>query len=953
MRTSLQRYSCAVLSIMLATWVRLLLDPIVGLGFPFTTLFFAVLFTAWYGGFGAAVAAATLGTLCSAYFVLPPRGTFAVTGLDQQAGLVLYLFTSLGIALLGGSMHTARRRAEASAQAARQHGATSHASQERLAGIIGSAMDAIISINAAQRIVVFNTAAEHMFGCAAATAISQPIDRFIPPKFRSTHDGHVRAFGQTGVTSRSMGSLGMLTAVHMDGREFPIEATISQTVAAGQPLYTVIMRDISVRTQAEAALRESEERLRTVTNSARVGLVIVDEQHHYRYANRAYADMFHLPTADIVGQRVADVLAPVYDTQIRPHLEHAFRGERVNYELVVPPATADQQACSYVVTYEPGMYRSQAVVIVMVVDITERQHTEEQLRYHASLLAQVSDAIIATDMSFTIKSWNAAAEALYGWQSEEVIGKKMAEILPTTYQDTDDLQVIAAFLHDGRWQGEVTQPHSDGTQRSILSGVRLLKDSTGIPVGAVAVNRDISERKRAEQALQRAADRLRVLADASRTFAEVGTDYQTLLDQIARTITAGLGEGCTIRLLSDDGMWLNLAVLYDQDSQKLELTRIVIDQALLRVDEASLISQTFQKGQARLIPILSQEQLHALAEPQHWPLVDDLGMHSLMIVPMRVQGQTIGVLTLSRNRPEQPPFDDDDLTLAQDLADRAALAISNVRLLTQVQHELAERTKAEAEVRILSVELEQRVIERTAELTAANKELEAFSYSVSHDLRAPLRAIDGFSRILLEDYIADLPAEAQHYFQLVRDNAQKMGHLVDDLLAFARLSRQPLNKRSVDPTLLVQQCLEELRAEQTGRQISIEIGELPACQADSILLKQVWINLIANALKYTRRRDPAIITIGSRSDGIAVVYFIQDNGVGFDMRYSDKLFGVFQRMHRAEDYAGTGVGLAIVQRIIHRHGGRIWADAVVDHGATFFFTLGDFHDRAEHRDPVG
>jgi light-regulated signal transduction histidine kinase (bacteriophytochrome) len=308
---------------------------------------------------------------------------------------------------------------------------------------------------------------------------------------------------------------------------------------------------------------------------------------------------------------------------------------------------------------------------------------------------------------------------------------------------------------------------------------------------------------------------------------------------------------------------------------------------------------------------------------------------------MQVQGRVIGVLTLYRRQSEQPPFDEEDLALAQDLADRAALAIGNARLLQQVQYQLAERTKAEAEVRALSAELEQRVVARTAELLAANKELEAFSYSVSHDLRSPLRAIDGFTRILYEDYRADLPEDAQNYFQLIRTNAQQMGHLIDDLLAFARLSRQALTRRVVDPINLIRECLVTLQDEQANRSITIQIDDLPSCQADPALLKQVWINLLANALKYTRRRERAVIEISCQLVNGETIYAVRDNGVGFDMRYSDKLFGVFQRMHRSEEYEGTGVGLAIAQRIIHRHGGRIWAEAAVDIGAAFFFTLGE------------
>ena len=229
---------------------------------------------------------------------------------------------------------------------------------------------------------------------------------------------------------------------------------------------------------------------------------------------------------------------------------------------------------------------------------------------------------------------------------------------------------------------------------------------------------------------------------------------------------------------------------------------------------------------------------------------------------------------------------------------------------------------------------------RAEQLQQANSELEAFAYSVSHDLRAPLRAINGFSRILLEEHAPQLSDEAQHYLHLVRDNAQYMGQLVDDLLAFSRLSRQPLKLQRVVCTDLVRQVLVELGHEHEGRRVDITIGELPVCQADPVLLKQVFVNLLANALKFTRQRDVAVITIGCREDGGERIYFVQDNGVGFDMRYASKLFGVFQRLHSSEEYEGTGVGLAIVQRIIHRHGGRVWAEAVVDQGATFYFTLG-------------
>ena len=249
--------------------------------------------------------------------------------------------------------------------------------------------------------------------------------------------------------------------------------------------------------------------------------------------------------------------------------------------------------------------------------------------------------------------------------------------------------------------------------------------------------------------------------------------------------------------------------------------------------------------------------------------------------------------------------------------------------------------QAEEKIRQFNVELEQRVRDRTAQLEATNRELEAFSYSVSHDLRAPLRAIKGFSSILQENHASELSPPAQRLLSLVCENTRKMDRLIDDLLSFARLSRQPIRKQTVAITELARSVVEELRAEQAGRRVDLQLDNLPPCQADSSLLRQVLMNLLSNALKYTRQRETAVIKIGCQEQpGGEPIYFVRDNGAGFDMRYASQLFGVFQRLHREDEFEGNGVGLAIAQRILCRHGGRIWAEAKVNEGATFFFTVG-------------
>ena len=270
-----------------------------------------------------------------------------------------------------------------------------------------------------------------------------------------------------------------------------------------------------------------------------------------------------------------------------------------------------------------------------------------------------------------------------------------------------------------------------------------------------------------------------------------------------------------------------------------------------------------------------------------------------------------------------------------------AVELPDETLYLAIVRDITDRRRAAAEIQALNDDLERRVLARTAELNEVNRELEAFSYSVSHDLRAPLRIVDGFSRILVEDYAAHLPDDAKRCLQIVRDGTVQMGQLIDDLLAFSRLGRQPLRLRIVAPSEIVADVLDDLRAEFAGRPVQLTIAELPDCLADPALLKQVYANLISNALKYSRGREPATIEIGalpSSADGV-LTYFVKDNGVGFDMRYAHKLFGVFQRLHRAEDYEGTGVGLALVQRVVHRHDGRIWAESAIDEGATFWFTL--------------
>jgi len=326
---------------------------------------------------------------------------------------------------------------------------------------------------------------------------------------------------------------------------------------------------------------------------------------------------------------------------------------------------------------------------------------------------------------------------------------------------------------------------------------------------------------------------------------------------------------------------------------------------------------------------------------------DTQGLRFHASVPIWIGGQTPGVMNLVGS--ERGLFNDEDKRNLYAVGNQLGVALERARLHERLEQRVEERTaklaaeveerrRAEDEVRGLSADLERRVGERTRELETANKELESFSYSVSHDLRAPLRAIDGFSRILEEQHSDRLNEECRRLLGVIRENSRKMGDLIDDLLEFSRLGRKPLSTAEIDMKRLAEEVFAELQAG-NERRPKLMLSALPSAQGDATLVKQVWINLLGNAIKFSSKSQQPVIEVSGQEIGAEIVYCVKDNGAGFDMRYYDRLFGVFQRLHGEQEFAGTGVGLAIVQRVVSRHGGRVWAEGKVNEGATFNFAL--------------
>jgi len=415
--------------------------------------------------------------------------------------------------------------------------------------------------------------------------------------------------------------------------------------------------------------------------------------------------------------------------------------------------------------------------------------------------------------------------------------------------------------------------------------------------------------------------RLQVLSETSRAFAEVVTDYQRLLDTVARSLAEAVGDSCTVRLIAPAGDVVELAAIHHPDPAIEVLLRDHVGSLRQRVDDG-LTGRVIATGQPMMVPIVLDE-LRRTTSAEAVGVVERAAITAVILVPLRARGGVLGVLSVARHG-RGAPYTADDVALLSDLGDRAGLAIDNARLYAELEDRVAARTR----------ELE----ESNRRLQLTNRELESFSYAVAHDLRAPLRAIDGFSHALAEDCADAVDAVGRGYLDRIRANAQKMGKLIDALLALARVSRAELRREPVDLGAFARAALDHLRDGDPTRVVTAEIADGLVVEGDPALLATAIENLIANAWKFTATGGAARIEVGrERRDGRAV-YFVRDDGVGFDMAYVEKLFGVFQRLHGAE-FDGTGIGLATVQRIVQRHGGTIWAEGAPGRGATFYLTL--------------
>lgn len=625
---------------------------------------------------------------------------------------------------------------------------------------------------------------------------------------------------------------------------------------------------------------------------------------------------------------------------------------------------------------------------------------QDEVERSRTTLYSIGDAVIATDAEGNVLQMNPVAETLTGWSEIDAKGRPTAQVFKVVNEETrrEVESPVARVLREGVVVGLAN--HSlliakDGVERPIADSGAPIRGEKGEFLGAVLVFRDQTTERRAENEVRQAEERFRTFFDNApigksvtapdgkllRVNAAFGAmlgysveELQTISfasithpDDLAesreciRALLAGERDVWTMekRYLAKDGrhVWTRVTtrlqrgevqsplyfLTHIEDITEIKRASVALresEQRLRRLYESGLLGVIFWNMRGQIVD--ANDKFLQMAGYSR----DDVATGQIdwvnMTPPEYRYLDEASVAELKATGVNKTPFDKEyvrkdgtriPITIAGAMLDEER--VDGVAFVLDI----TERKRMEEKIRRNRDELEQRVRDRTAELEESNKELEAFSYSVSHDLRAPLRAIDGFTRLLATRYEPQLDAEGQRLCSVIRENTRKMGRLIDDLLAFSRLGRAAMLPSVIDMGTMANSVFYELTTPESRERIDFEVRSLPTAIGDLSLMRQVWTNLLGNAVKFSSKRERSIIKVSGEIREGENVYAVQDNGAGFDMQYVGKLFGVFQRLHSTKEFEGTGVGLALVQRVIRRHGGRVWAEGKIDQGAKFYFAL--------------
>lgn len=714
-----------------------------------------------------------------------------------------------------------------------------------------------------------------------------------------------------------------------DGTKFPMEIRAREWEYEGRKVRVAAITDITERKQAEEALRESEERYKSIFELVPTSIVMLDSDGIIVDVNPNHVSQIgggKVTREDYIGMNVL-THPSIVKAGLSEMYKQVLEGKPIDEEDLYYPSVTRGSHGYFNVRGVPLRKDEEVIGAILIHDdITERKRTEETLRHNEARLSNAAkiaklgyweyevpdDLIILNDRFYSILRTSA----------EQAGGYEMSiDRYARLFLYPDDIPVVTAEMKKAF---ETTDPHVSGQiEHRVIYGdgeighisVRyfIVKDDQGRTVKIHGVMQDITERKRAEEMLQRYNQRLMILRDIDRDIVMARSPKaiaDTVLKHIRRLIPC----------------WRANVALYEPDTAEIV---ILVSEAnadrriqpgLLFPAPSGWVSRMLTEGYDLI------EDTHKLGEPTT-PIVELTiagGTRSVLSASLVVEGNLIGALVLARRTPAA--FAAEDIEIACEVADQLAIAIHQARLKEQVER--------------YSAELEKRVAQRTAQLESANKDLESFTYSVSHDLRAPLRAISGFAAIVARRHRADLNEEGQHYVDNIVLASERMGHLIDDLLRYSRLGRSSMRRERVPLREVFDPLASDLAARlaEIGGTLSIA-DDLPTVVADRTLLSQVFANLLENAITYRQPDVPVQVTISCQTEDKDIIVCVGDNGIGIPSEHCEKIFNIFQRLHSDDEYPGTGIGLGTVKKSTELLGGQVWVESVVGEGSKFFVKL--------------
>jgi PAS domain S-box-containing protein len=732
-------------------------------------------------------------------------------------------------------------------------------SEEKYRNLIERANDGIVIVQDGKMIFA-NGKLLDMLGYSHEEMINTEFLSYVPPDERARiADIHIRR-----IKGEDVPDIYEMTGICKDGTMIPIETNSGVITYQGKPSVLAFIRDISERKEAEEALKESEARFRSLSQATFEGISITEEGI-FIDANEQLLSILGYQREDLIGNKIIDFIVPEYHQIV---IESVAAKREDLYE--VQAVCKDGRIIDVEVRPRFMEMEGRTLRLTAIRDVTERKKAEEALRESEEKYRNIVESSpmgmhmyqLEPDGRLVFSGANPIADTILGVDNNQFVGKTIEEAF-TPLAETEIPQRYREAAAEGTpWYTEQITYEDE----QIIGAFEVHAFQTS-PGRMTALFLDITERKKAEEALQESEEKFRNIVEAS-------------------------PMGMHMYSLESDGRFVFRGANPAADN-------------ILGLDNSQFIGKTIEESFPSSAGTgLIERYRKAAAEGEPWFI-------------------------------EQNTYEDDKISGSFEVH---AFQTAPGKM-TALFLDITERKQAEEEIRKLNDELEKRVANRTAELEATNQELEAFAYSISHDLRAPLRAINSFSEILQQEYEERLDEEGKEYLSRVQANARRMNKLIDDLLALSRLGRKEMHCITANLAHIAKRVFVDVSTQDSDREIDFQMHDMPLVKVDTSLIEVALTNLLGNAVKFTRGIKPAKIRFGFQEREEGQVFYIKDNGVGFDMKYADKLFSPFQRLHTESEFEGTGIGLAIVHRIIQRHGGEIWVDSKPGEGTTFYFTL--------------